>query len=118
MTVQEERHNAIIRIIGEQKDVVKEGMSLVEKCNARDEWKRMYDGLMKVMTNADIKEFAYIDMGSVKRGVTPSGKVWEFYSNSFGCTIRSLHCGTLRVGGEVIFTSGTFARCIETVMKS
>ena len=41
-------------------------------------------------------------------GKTPSGKNFEIYRNTYGYTERFMHCYTLKIGGECIFTSGAF----------
>lgn len=49
-------------------------------------------------------------------GLTASGKTFWIYGNS-GTTIRSLHCYTLRVDGETIFTSGEFSTCYNRIKR-
>ena len=51
-------------------------------------------------------------------GDTPSGKRFVIYRNNYGMTMRSLHCFTLRIDGETIFTSGLFWRCYSVVKNS
>ena len=51
-------------------------------------------------------------------GSTPKGKRFIIYRNSFGMTMRSLHCYTLKIGGETIFTSGLFWRCYSVIKNS
>lgn len=43
-------------------------------------------------------------------GKTPKGERFCIYQND-GYTDRSLHCYTLQIGGQTIFTSGEFWRC-------
>lgn len=47
-------------------------------------------------------------------GITPKGKKFYIYGNN-GYTRRSLHCFTLVIGGEVIFTSGEFWLAYVTI---
>lgn len=47
-------------------------------------------------------------------GITPKGKKFYIYGNN-GWTRRSLHCFTLVIGGDVIFTSGEFWLAYVTI---
>jgi hypothetical protein len=49
-------------------------------------------------------------------GKTASGKDFAMYMNS-GYTERSLHCYTLRINGETIFTSGDFTTGYKILCK-
>ena len=57
-----------------------------------------------------------ITLESRYNGKTPSGKKFSIYGNS-GYTIRSLHCFTLYVDGETIFTSGEFWRAYAEIKR-
>lgn len=50
-------------------------------------------------------------------GETPQGKRFWVYGNS-GFTTRSLHCYTLRIDGETVFTSGEFWRAYGIIKES
>ena len=50
-------------------------------------------------------------------GYTPSGKRFEIYGNS-GYTRRSLHCFTLYIDGNTVFTSGEFWRAYAVIKNS
>ena len=50
-------------------------------------------------------------------GKTPSGKNFVIYGNN-GTTERSLHCFTLTIDGETIFTSGEFYRAYKMVKNN
>ena len=49
-------------------------------------------------------------------GNTKSGKRFCMFGNS-GYTVRSLHCYTLKIDGETIFTSGDFSTAYRIVKK-
>lgn len=51
-------------------------------------------------------------------GKTPSGKFFIIYANNYGFTDRSLHCFSLRIDGNVIFTSGEFWRAYKIIKKN
>lgn len=50
------------------------------------------------------------------RGLTPSGKHFWIERNH-GWSFRSLHCFTLTIDGETIFTSGEFWRCYMEIKR-
>lgn len=50
-------------------------------------------------------------------GTTPSGKRFVCDINN-GWTERSRYCYSLRIGGNTIFTSGTFTTAYSTIVKS
>lgn len=50
-------------------------------------------------------------------GETPNGKRFAIYGNN-GFTNRSLHCYTLYIDGETIFTSGEFWRAYGVIKNS
>ena len=50
-------------------------------------------------------------------GTTPSGKSFDIYGNN-GITLRSMHCFTLAINGETIFTSGEFWRAYAIIKNS
>lgn len=51
-------------------------------------------------------------------GITPKGQKFYIYRNSIGYSERSLHCYTLRIGKNTIFTSGLFWRAYTVVKNS
>lgn len=50
-------------------------------------------------------------------GITPNGKHFNIYGNN-GYTLRSRHCFTLVIEGDIIFTSGEFWRAYGVVKNS
>lgn len=58
-----------------------------------------------------------IKLESRYSGETPNGKRFLIYGNS-GYTVRSLHCYTLYIDGETIFTSGEFWRAYGVIKNS
>lgn len=54
--------------------------------------------------------------GWVVYGKTRSGKRFCMFGNS-GHTVRSLHCYTLKINGETVFTSGDFSTAYTIVKK-
>ena len=84
----------------------------IEDAKKREElWKLEFEAEQKEWAKDNIKlEGRYV-------GTTPSGKRFSIYSNN-GWTERSLHCFTLYIGGEVIFTSGEFWRCYLIIKNS
>lgn len=65
------------------------------------------------------KEWAKDGITLEKRyhGRTPSGKKFSIWRNS-GHTMRSWHCFTLYIDGDVIFTSGEFWRAYGVIKNS
>ena len=74
--------------------------------------------LMKIEFEQEQKEWAKDGITLVERycGITPNGKRFAIYGNG-GWTNRSWHCFTLRVDGNVIFTSGEFWRAYAYIKK-
>ena len=121
------------------KDDVQETERAIEKCKARLEKKEeaftetlakeeeerisKRDDLIKETLEEMQKEWAKdgitlegIDYGFY--GTTPQGKRFAIYKNSRGYTLRSLHCFTLRIDTETVFTSGEFWRAYHIVRNS
>jgi len=75
--------------------------------------------LWKLEFEAEQKEWAKDGIQLEQRyyGKTPSGKGFHIYGNN-GWTRRSLHCFTLYIGGEVVFTSGEFWKCYLTIKNN
>lgn len=75
---------------------------------------------MKKEFEAEQKEWAKdgITLEDRYSGRTPSGKFFIIYANNYGFTDRSLHCFTLRIDGNVIFTSGEFWRAYAVIKKN
>ena len=75
--------------------------------------------LWKLEFEAEQKEWAKDGIKLERRysGETPSGKSFQIYGNN-GWTRRSLHCFTLYIGGEVVFTSGEFWKCYLTIKNN
>ena len=64
------------------------------------------------------KEWAKDGIKLIKRyeGETPSGARFFIWQNN-GVTLRSFHCYTLYINGEVIFTSGEFWRAYAEIKR-
>lgn len=75
--------------------------------------------LWKLEFEAEQKEWAKDGIKLERRysGKTPSGKSFQIYGNN-GWTRRSLHCFTLYIGDEVVFTSGEFWKCYLTIKNN
>lgn len=75
--------------------------------------------LWKLEFEAEQKEWAKdgIQLENRYYGKTPSGKGFHIYGNN-GWTRRSLHCFTLYIGGEVVFTSGEFWKCYLAIKNN
>ena len=75
--------------------------------------------LRKLEFEAEQKEWMKdgIELKGRYWGITPQGKKFNIYGNN-GFTIRSLHCFTLYINGETIFTSGEFWRAYGVVKNS
>ena len=120
---QEERQEITERvqtIIGKKENVTHEGMNLSQRVNARAKYDKLFWSLVHVYMEHGAKALAmqFMDYGGIKKGVTPNGKRWELYMNSFGWTDRCRHCGTLYLDGKCIFTSGTLARAFDYILNS
>ena len=72
---------------------------------------KMKEALWEEEFEKEQKEWAKDGINLMKRyeGMTPKGQHFMIYGNS-GWTMRSRHCVTLYVNGNVIFTSGEFWR--------
>lgn len=118
------------------KDRVEEIKSDIENANKRydkaeDEVERYHeevekmadlkkkDELQKMEFEAEQKEWAKdgIKLEARYYGETPQGK-WFHIERNHGWTKRSRHCFTLRINGEVIFTSGEFWRAYSIVKNN
>ena len=77
------------------------------------------EGMNKLEFEEEQKEWAKdgIKLENRYYGETPSGKRFSIYGNS-GFTKRSLHCFTLYIDGETIFTSGEFWRCYLVIKNN
>lgn len=75
--------------------------------------------LRKLEFEQEQKEWAKDGITLERRysGTTPSGKHFYIERNS-GYTLRSLHCFTLYIDGETIFTSGEFWRAYAIIKKN
>lgn len=84
----------------------------MEDAKAREE-------LWKLEFEKEQKEWAKdgITLESRYTGKTPNGK-WFWISRNNGFTERSLHCFTLTIDGETIFTSGEFWRAYMVIKNN
>lgn len=73
--------------------------------------------IAKEQIKAKASTIGYIVNGNDLRGVTPDGKRWYAEHNHYGWTDRTVHCYSLRIDGNVIFSSGTLERVLETVAQ-
>lgn len=101
--------------IEKAEEKVDEYLAEVEKIE--DAKKR--EELWKLEFEAEQKEWAKDDIKLERRyaGETPSGKSFMIYGNN-GWTRRSLHCFTLYIGGNVVFTSGEFWKCYLAIKNN
>jgi hypothetical protein len=92
---------------------VKEEQEEIEKVEGKEE-------LMKLEFEQEQKEWLKdgIKLEGRYFGTTPSGKSFVISRNSYGYTRRSLHCYTLKIDGQTIFTSGLFWRCYSVIKNS
>lgn len=123
--------------LGMKRDAVEDTEKSIARCEARlekkmevfekDEAEREElekvtgkEELMKLTFEQEQKEWLKdgIILEDRYSGFTPQGKHFIIYGNNFGMTKRSLHCYTLRIAGETIFTSGLFWRCYSVVKNS
>ena len=77
------------------------------------------EALWKAEFEQEQKEWAKdgITLESRYTGLTPQGKRFLIYGNN-GFTVRSLHCFTLYIDGQTIFTSGEFWRAYGVIKNS
>ena len=75
--------------------------------------------LQKKEFEEEVKEWAKdgIKLEARYYGETPQGK-WFHIERNHGWTKRSRHCFTLRINGEVVFTSGEFWRAYSIVKNN
>ena len=88
-----------------------EEISKIEDAKKREElWKADFE--------KEQKEWAKdgITLEARYNGITPNGKRFFIDRNS-GATYRSLHCFTLTIDGETIFTSGEFWRAYMEIKR-
>ena len=123
--------------LGMKRDAVEDTEKSIARCEARLEKKMETfekdttereelekvagkEELMKLSFEQEQKEWLKdgIILEDRYSGFTPQGKHFIIYGNNFGMTKRSLHCYTLRIAGETIFTSGLFWRCYSVVKNS
>ena len=93
-------------------DEYHKNIEIIEDAKKREElWKLEFEAEQKEWLKDGIKlEGRYY-------GTTPSGKRFGISSNC-GFTVRSLHCFTLYLNGNTIFTSGEFWRCYLTIKNN
>lgn len=122
---------------GIKKDAVEETEKAIVRCEARLEKKmeafeedsakreelEKVEGkeeLMRLEFEEEQKEWLKDGIHLERRyfGTTPKGKRFAIDRNRYGYTKRSLHCFTLYIDGECIFTSGLFWRCYSVVKNS
>ena len=77
-----------------------------------------YQAWLKWFKDECLKDGVVIEEanGWMVYGKTRSGKRFCMFGNS-GYTVRSLHCYTLKIDGETIFTSGDFSTAYRIVKK-
>lgn len=80
--------------------------------------KAEYEAWLKEFKAECLKDGIIIDKadGNWISGTTANKKHFMMYANS-GYTERSLHCYTLRIDGETIFTSGDFSTAYTYIKK-
>jgi len=89
------------------------------KIQARMQYRRLREKLEKIAEKSGIEalKMTLIQEGSRLRGYTPKGKAIEWTGNN-GLEERSRYCGTLRIDGKTIFTSGTIAKSFEYIINN
>ena len=132
------KNGAWFGFFGAKRDI-EETEKAIERCKARlDKKEEEYneamaeqdkevipvrEDLIKETFNEMVKEWAKDGItleGAVGRrfwGTTPQGKSFYIEGNSYGYTVRSLHCYTLTIDGKTIFTSGLFWRAYHVITK-
>lgn len=107
-----ERLQSKIEKAEEKVDEYRAEVEKIEDAKKREElWKLEFEAEQKEWAKDGIKlEHRY-------NGITPSGKSFQIYGNN-GWTMRSCHCFTLYIGGNVVFTSGEFWRCYLTIKNN
>lgn len=92
--------------------------SMLPEVKAEEEAK-MLKKIAKQQIANKVASIGYIDEGNGRiKGITPNGKNWFADLNWFGYTERTLHCFTLRIAGEIKFTSGTLDTVLQTVAQN
>lgn len=106
-------------IIGKKEDWITPNMDTGDRIKARMDYDKLFEKLAKIWVKYGDKALAmaFTDHGGYKVGVTPNGKKWTLDMNG-GWTTRSRHCGTLRIDGECIYTSGTLAKAFEYILEN
>ena len=131
-----DKNGAWFSLFGAKRDL-QETEQAIEKCKARLEKKEeaytsclndqkeyeKRDDLIKETLEEMAKEWAKdgITLEGISYcfyGKTPQGKNFVIYRNSYGYTRRSLHCFTLKIDGQTIFTSGLFWRAYGVIKNS
>lgn len=109
------------RIENAEKRFEKAEQKLDEYIKERDavESLKEKEALRQKEFEAEQKEWAKDGITLERRysGVTPQGKRFAIYGND-GWTRRSLHCFTLYLDGQVIFTSGEFWRAYGVIKNN
>lgn len=131
-----DKNGAWFSLFGAKRDL-QETEQAIEKCKARLEKKEeaytsclndqteyeKREDLIKETLEEMAKEWAKdgITLEGIRYGFygkTPQGKSFVIYRNSYGYTRRSLHCFTLKIDGQTIFTSGLFWRAYGVIKNS
>lgn len=112
--VNERIERATMRLDKAQKaiDEYHEELQKIEDAQEREK-------LRKLEFEEEKKEWAKdgITLNGRYYGVTPKGKSFSIWRNN-GITERSLHCFSLQIDGETIFTSGEFWRCYLNIKNN
>lgn len=134
-----EKNGAWFSYYGAKRDI-EETTNAIERCKARlDKKEEEYneaiaqqekeeipvrENLIKATFEEMQKEWAKDGItleGATGRyywGTTQQGKRFAISGNSYGYTTRSLHCYTLTINGQTIFTSGLFWRAYHIIKNN
>jgi len=96
-----------------------EGKELSQIINSNFKYRAMRADLMAIAEKYGVKtmQVTLITCGNDAKGYTPTGKKVLWIRNS-GWTMRSRYCGTLKIEGETIYTSGSIAKCFAYMINN
>ena len=104
----------------EQQRKITEAMSLEDRINSNNGYRKMREKLMKIAEKEGVESLnlVIITCGRSGNGVTKSGKKFVWEGNN-GYTMRSRYCGSLYIEGVgTVFTSGTIAKVAEYIINN
>jgi len=95
------------------------GKELSQIINSNFKYRAMREELVAIAEKYGVKtmQVTLITCGNDAKGYTPAGKKVVWIRNS-GWTMRSRYCGTLKIEGETIYTSGSIAKCFAYMINN